>query len=406
MRLETKRHGGCGVAMNLPVLTAVPAQPRRSRLIRSSAGLAWLAGCLLWAPLAHAETKAVSLPMSAEHWTVEGETTFQPHLGTNAALIRKGVMVANGVTFQDGTIEFDVDAESMGAGIGFRWKDSSTFECLYLRPNPMSPGASDALQYTPQSRGVLLWDLFPHFQAAAPLREHQWNHVRLVISGQRMDVYINGAQAPTLRVGRLEGDVSSGALLLQGPGNFANFVVTPERVDGLDPVAEKDSTDDDPQFVRHWRISPFRELSGTEAPTAAAMPDASANWTSITAERRGLINVSREYGLPLNRPKRAVAWLKTAIRSDRARTVQVAIGWSREVWVFVNGQVVFADKNLYNPAAARKTPDGRCSLENGSFALPLQAGENDVTVALANNFYGWGLIWRMDNLEGLELPKP
>jgi hypothetical protein len=292
----------------------------------------------------------------------------------------------------------------MGAGIGFRRKDSSTFESLYLRPNPKNPGASDGLQYAPQSRGVLLWDLFPHFQAAAPLRERQWNQVRLVISGQRMDVYVNGA--PALRVGRLEGDVSSGALLLQGPGNFANFVVTPGKVEGLDPVAEKDATDDDPLFVRHWRLSPFRELSGAEAPTVAARPDASANWTSVTAERRGLINVSREFGLPLKRPQRTVAWLQTTIRSDRARAVQVALGWSREVWVFVNGQVVFADKNLYYPAAARKQPDGRCALENGSFALPLQAGENDVTVALANNFYGWGLIWRMESLQGLELLKP
>jgi hypothetical protein len=62
---------------------------------------------------------------------------------------------------------------------------------------------------------------------------------------------------------------------------------------------------------------------------------------------------------------------------------------------------VYADKNLYQPPTARKKPDGRCSLENGSVMLPLTKGRNDVVVAIANNFYGWGLMMRLDDVDGI-----
>jgi hypothetical protein len=40
-------------------------------------------------------------------------------------------------------------------------------------------------------------------------------------------------------------------------------------------------------------------------------------------------------------------------------------------------------------------------LENGSFTLPLEAGDNEVAVAIANNFFGWGLKLRMADPEGV-----
>jgi len=50
-------------------------------------------------------------------------------------------------------------------------------------------------------------------------------------------------------------------------------------------------------------------------------------------------------------------WL--AEKDDQLRkedqTPKVAFGWVREAWVFVNGQLVFAAKNLYQPPSARRT---------------------------------------------------
>jgi hypothetical protein len=133
------------------------------------------------------------------------------------------------------------------------------------------------------------------------------------------------------------------------------------------------------------------------------MPAASQEWKTIGTERNGLINLSRQYGRPLPEPNRAVAWLKTTITSERKQTKKLDIGWTREVWVFVNGKLVYTDKNLFESDAARKFPDGRCSLENGAFPLPLEAGDNEVAVAIANEFFGWGLVVRLADTEGVHL---
>jgi hypothetical protein len=95
--------------------------------------------------------------------------------------------------------------------------------------------------------------------------------------------------------------------------------------------------------------------------------------------------------------------LKTTIASERKQTKKIEIGWTRELWVFVNGKLVYADKNLYDLEEARKFPDARCSLENGAVMLALEAGDNEVAVAIANDFFGWGLMMRLSDPEGVHL---
>ena len=109
----------------------------------------------------------------------------------------------------------------------------------------------------------------------------------------------------------------------------------------------------------------FSALPNAKDPTYNEMPGTSQEWKTIGTEQAQLVNLSREYGRPLPEPNRAVAWLKTTISSDSKQTKKVEIGWTRELWVFVNGRLVYADKNLFESDEARKVPDGRCSLENG-----------------------------------------
>jgi hypothetical protein len=225
----------------------------------------------------------------------------------------------------------------------------------------------------------------------------------MVVSGRRLNVFVNDAAAPTLEVGRLEGDAMKGGLRLQGPATFANMVITPDAVDGLSPEPAKDRLDGDRGLLRSWRLSKFSSLPNGKDPLYGEMPGASEEWKTIRTERNGLVNLSREYGRPVKEPYRAVAWLKTTITADSAQTKKVDIGWTREVWVFLNGKLVFADKNLYEQEGARKFPDARCSLENGAFTLPLEAGDNEISVAIANNFFGWGLMLRIADPEGVRL---
>ena len=363
--------------------------------------------CFLSALTIAQAAEPITISMTADHWQAKENAEFLRQLGFYLGLMRlnSGEAALKDVTFSDGTIEFDVNTIGRGApGIAFRQQDEGNFELLYLRPDPSCPAFQACMQYAPQTHGVLLWDLFPQYQTRAPLRENGWNHIKMVVSGRRMNVFVNDATSPTLEVGRLEGDAMKGGLKLQGPATFANMVITPNAVDGLSPEPARDPLEGDLGLVRNWRLSAFSALPSGKDPMYSELPSASQQWKTISTERNGLVNLSREYGLPLSEPNRAVAWLRATITSDRKQTKKVDIGWTREVWVFVNGKLVYADKNLFDSEAARKAPDGRCSLENGTFTLPLEAGDNEVAVALANNFFGWGLMLRVADPEGVHLP--
>jgi hypothetical protein len=348
----------------------------------------------------------ITVAMTAEHWQAKENAEFLRQLGFYHGLMRlnSGLAALKGVTFGDGTIEFDVNTVGRGApGIAFRQQDENNFELLYFRPDANCPAFGACVQYTPQTHGVLLWDLFPQYQTRAPLRENGWNHIKMVISGRRMNVFVNDAVLPTLQVGRLEGDSMKGGLQLEGPGTFANLVITPDAVEGLSPEPVGDPLEGDGRVFRNWRLSAFSALAEGKAPMYNEMPGASQEWKTISAERNALINLSRVYGKPLREPNRSVAWLKTTIASDRKQLKKVDIGWTRELWVWVNGKLAFAGKNLWEVEESRKFPDARCSLENGSFTLPLEAGDNEVAVAIANNFFGWGVMLRLGDTEGVQL---
>ena len=200
---------------------------RASLAIRASSLLVpGLFALLSAGPVAGAEV--IKIPMTGDHWTVEGNAEFVQKDGFAALELKPrnaemkmgtGRAVLNNLVFRDGTIEYDVEATGMmGAGFAFRRRDKDAYEDFYLRPSAHCEQAPDCIQYAPQTHGVLLWDLFPQYQGPAPLKESGWNHVKLVVSGQRMNVFINGTSSPTLKVGKLEGDVLEGGLMLEGPG--------------------------------------------------------------------------------------------------------------------------------------------------------------------------------------------
>ena len=140
---------------------------------------------------------------------------------------------------------------------------------------------------------MLLWDLFPQYQAPAPLKDGEWNHVKMVVSGRRMNVFINRSPTPALKVGRLEGDALEGGILLQGPGFFANLTVAPNAVEGLSAEPESDATAGDPRYLRNWQLSPYSTLTPDKNPSVADLPAPTAAWQPLVAERAGLMDVSR-----------------------------------------------------------------------------------------------------------------
>ena len=354
---------------------------------------------------------AGEIEMTAERWEANGTLSFasdaaHPH---GVLTVKQGGAILKGVAFRSGTLEYDIEeaADNAGiAGLWFRQQGTESAENFYLRVDADCPASIECVQYAPVSHGQVQWEAYPQFEAGAPVHATGWNHVRLVISGQRMNVFVNGQAQPVLQVPELAGDAATGAIQLRGDARFANLRVLPDVVDGLARRATPDPTDADAGLVRHWQVSPVSTLERGASPAFDALPPASAAWEPLDAERGGFVNLARSHGTARGVPD--LAWLKTTIVSDRAQVKHVALAMGHEVWVWVGGKLVFADRNLYYPASARKPPLGRVALENGSFDLPLAAGANEVVVAISNDLgskqhWGWGLAMRLADIDGVRL---
>lgn len=340
--------------------------------------------------------------MTSAAWNfAEGTIEFAQHKGAAAAKIVSdtGKLELRNVNFSDGTIEFDVEPlQTPFAGVYFRRESNNESEYCYLRVQRAGfPMAIDAIQYAPFTKGVLMWDMYDYYQAPADLRKNDWNHVKLVVSGMQMLVFVNDMNKPALQIGRLEGNTKTGSIAFTGRSVIANVVVKPGETGGLSPVAAFDPTYHDTRYLNKWQVGTPSALPFGKDVAENDIPNKSTTWTNLNAERRGLVNLTRLFGIT---PERRIVWLKTTIKSDREQVRKLNLGFSDEVWVLVNGQLAYADKNWYGAPIA-KEPDGRCSIENSSLPLRLKQGDNEIVVGVTNFFFGWGIIARLDNLDGL-----
>jgi hypothetical protein len=121
----------------------------------------------------------------------------------------------------------------------------------------------------------------------------------------------------------------------------------------------------------------------------------------IYLDMRSYFSLGRQFVVGLCDP--------TTIHADHDLIKHVDMGWTREIWVFVNGKLALQSKNLYGIKGASKEPGGRLSLTNGSFDLALQKGANQVVVAIDDNFAGgqqhWGWGWRCGWQIPMALPR-
>jgi hypothetical protein len=382
----------------------------QGRFIRSICALS-----VLGAASAFAST-VMPLPISlvADNWQASGNATFIAREAFPQGILQvtseseQGFVALKDMHFDNGTIEFDIKpvGEEM-PGIRFHQKNGDTADMLYIRVSPDCPASQDCLQYVPIIKSRVLWDVYPQYQASAPFRENEWNHIRLVISGRRMNVYVNGRTEPSLRVAHLEGDASTGTIAFEGTAYYANLTLAPGVTDGLDPKAPADPAAGDPRYLVQWQGTDPVSMGTTDHLSLSNMPSSGSRWSPVTADYGGLINLSRFHAPTPKQAPAQVIWLHTTVRSNREQMRHVAVGWLREIWVYANGKPVFSGKNLYNVKGGRKAPDGRLSLENDGFDLPLHKGANDIVVAIDGNTpdmrgrYGWGFIMRMDQVEGI-----
>lgn len=357
--------------------------------------------------------------MSDAYWEYEpGKVEFIEHRSSTVARGKNGgyfIMTLKDHLFKDGTIEFDMELEGMGfPGINFRMsEDLLEGENFYIRSfGAVSPLKRTTLQYATVIDSMSTWDLTDEYQAGAKILQKGFNHIKLVVNGKQMRVYVNDMEKPAMHVPNLEGRQEKGLIQLSGNVIYSNFSIAPNETEDLSPEPGYDPTSNDPHYIRNWKVSrpmdfPFGKDLAFQIPSMygevnqSDLPDSTMTWSPIEAENRALVNLSRKFGLKRGGGRRLV-WIKTNVHATKEQNKNVKMGFSDEIWVLLNGELIKVDKNYYG-TPSQKYPIGRCTLDNTSFSLPLKEGNNELLVAVGNFFFGWGIIARFDDTEGLTL---
>jgi len=335
-----------------------------------------------------------SIPLHSGSWIWDGaEPVAAHHLGRECFLVENGTVAD--LEPVEGTIELElaVGPERSFPGVSWR-RQGPGFESFFVRPHQV--GNPDAIQYTPAFNGISSWQLYhgTGFWAPISFPIDEWFRIRVVFAGSRADVYVADMHEPALQVCELKLPARPGRIGIAAAGSSVHVTGFSYEPGGtLRPAP--------PPLPAVEGIVPAWEVSDAfpEAAVSGETPDrelASARtWTRLESEPTGLADLARVNGL---HDDRNTALARTVIHSDRARTARMDFGFSDRSVVYLDGRALFRGNDGY------RTRDYRFLGSIGywdTVYVPLAEGENELVVAVSEDFGGWGVQARFPDATGL-----
>ena len=336
------------------------------------------------------------IPLDDEHWDWGGAGPAPAeHLGRACIAFGDGfgVAMARDIDLGDGVIELElaVGRERSFHGVVWHLLDAENYESFFVRPHQV--GNPDAVQYTPVYNDVSAWQLYhgPGFWAPIAFPLEQWFTIRVAFDDGRGEVFVGDRDVPALVIAELKMAQASGrvGILVGGPGlHVARFACGAEvdLASSPPPPAERR-----PGVIARWEVSdPFPERVVAEAQVLDSGFVADRTWTTLEAEPSGLVNLARTTGIVGDRN---TVLARATIAAERPETRSLAFGFSDRAVVFLNGRALYRGDDAYRTRDYRFL--GNIGLWDTLY-LPLEAGANDLVVAVSEDFGGWGVLARLD----------
>lgn len=158
--------------------------------------------------------------------------------------------MVQGTSFTDGTIEIELTgdtapnaAENLRGFVGVAFRvaaNASRFECFYLRPK--NGRSQDQLQRNHSAQYISIpgfpWQKLRNeapgkYESYVDLVPGEWTKVKIVVSGDKAQLYVDGAVEPVLIVNDLKQTRAPGAIALWiGVGTIAHFTnlkISPQK---------------------------------------------------------------------------------------------------------------------------------------------------------------------------------
>jgi glyoxylase-like metal-dependent hydrolase (beta-lactamase superfamily II) len=340
-----------------------------------------------------------SVPFDDERWNIEAaEHELVEYMGKPALRIKGGAALLPELDIVNGIVEFEIAvSEERGfAGLVFRQQDSANYEHFYIRPH--QSGNPDANQYTPVFNDVSAWQLYhgPGYAAPTEYTFDKWMTVKVVFAGSKAEIYID-SEEPVLRIKSLRRKDRNGALGVNSANfsavHFANFRYTQLSEAYEFPWTTQEQASE-AGTITVWEVSDVfdgNDLNGVTELESEQLSERS--WTKVDAESTGITNLAQANGLAEGQN---TVYARTFINSGRAQTKQLKLGYSDTAVIFVNGKRVYGGDNTY------MSRDYRYLGTIGYFdnvTLPLEAGKNEICIAVSEAFGGWGIMGRVTTFD-------
>ncbi len=363
----------------------------------------------LLATIFNVNGQTVKVPLTLDKWdtiTQEREdathvtVTREVYKGKECFRVESGSIILKDVDLRDGIIEADVSfpQERGFPGFSVRMQDLSNFENFYMRPH--QSGNPDATQYTPDFNGQTGFQLYagPGYWGAVTYKFNEWQHVKIDLHGLQAEFYID--DIPIIKVKELLHGWKPGKIAIGTGGvplRIANVQYSIKQVPAPTPLPIP--ANGDSGVVTRWQISNLvhRNLFDN---TYWLTPEIKKqlSWSTQTSDFSGLINLARLGGVPTDKGRTMVA--KLMIESTKDQVKGVAYGFSDYVKVYLN------DDLLYYGDDRQYTRDYRYLGTVGLFDklfLHLHKGMNELWFVVIEDFGGWGLRTKFDDMENISL---
>lgn len=370
---------------------------------------------LLFSSAAQSQTPpTLAVPAHSPRWDLEEQAKVVEYQNRKCLLLDGGAAVLKDFELRDGVIDVDVATPAKRGFFGIQFRladDGANGEWVYLRQH--KSGLPDAMQYTPILNTGANWQIHngPGFTGAVDIPKDAWFHLRLEVVGAQAKLYVKDMDKPALVMTDLKSGVQKGQValyVLTGATYFSNFEVrtTP------DAPWERHLPPMPAGTLTKWSLSPSYDAlaRNLERPLSRSESDA-IHWQDVEAEPPGFVVLYRYREAPHLKvtfqadfstrlepqPGMKVLYARASIDSDRDQVKKLYIGYSDDVSVFLNGQILFRGRS----AQSFRDPGflGIVNPENDAVYLPLKKGTNELVLAVSELGGGWGFICRLAELE-------
>ena len=331
----------------------------------------------------------VTVTFDSGRWNLDAADTVT-YLGRPAIM---GTASLNDVEFRDGILRFSVavNGKSSYPGIFFRVQSPLNNERFYIRPHRAGL-YPDALQYTPTINRIAGWQLYSGqgFTAPVELPENEWVAIRLEVSGTQARVFAGDTADPSLVIDYLQHGISSGGITLNAPRNgtayIADFSYEPRDDLLFTPPPERRIP---VGTITQWELSQAFDLSTIDM--EAYLPEqgiSEITWEPARCDSTGLIDVAR-FRAPAGAA--SVVFARTNLTVDTPVLYNLQFGYSDAITIFLNGKPLFFGNSSYR---SRDPSFAGIIGTNDALYLPLENGDNELMLYIAESFGGWGFMAR------------